>query len=192
VLLIVGGALVAGLLVVRSGQRVGAIEVTQNITEGEQIPASAITEVMVPSDSGFHYVSWQFANQVPNYFAKEAIPAGTVINSKMISATNPTLSNSQDNTYVGLALKDGQVPDNLTPGDIVSIYATGNGGGSCPNKGGTVLTSDATVISTNAGTSGTGTMDVEVAMNSLQVGSVVCNTANGSAGIAITQVPGGG
>lgn len=192
VLLIVGGALVAGLLVVRSGQRVGAIEVTQTISEGEQIPASAITEVMVPSDSGFGYVSWEFANQVPRYFAKETIPAGTAINKGMLSLTNPTLSNSQDNTYVGLALKDGQLPDNLTPGDVISIYATGNGGGSCPNKGAAVLTSDATVISTNAGTSGTGTMDVEIAMNPVQVGSVVCNTANGTAGIAITQVPGGG
>lgn len=191
VLLIVGGALVAGLLVVRSGQRVGAIMVTQTITEGEQIPLSAMTEVMVPSDSGFGYVSWQHVNQVPQYFAKETIPAGTAINKGMLSLTNP-LSTGQNNTYVGLALKDGQLPDNLQVGDIISIYSTGNGGGACPGKGGQLLVSGAMVMSTNAGAAGAGTMDVEIAMNPLAVGPVVCNTANGTAGIAITQTGGGG
>jgi hypothetical protein len=191
VLLIVGGALAAGLLVIRSGQRVGAIEVTQTIVEGEQIPSTAMTEVMVPSDSSFPYVSWQFENKVTKYFAKGLIATDTVLNSNMLTTTNP-LAVSQGDMDVGLALKDGQLPDDLQAGDVINIYATGNGGGSCPNKGAAMLTSAATVVNTNSGTAGTGTMDVEIAMNPADVGAVVCNTANGTAGIAITQGAGGG
>jgi hypothetical protein len=191
VLLIVGGALAAGLLVVKSGERVGAIEITQNIVEGEQIPPSAMTEVMIASNSGVKYVSWQFESQVPRYFATTPIPSGTLLNSGMLVTTNP-LATGQNDIDVGLSLKDGQLPGNLQVGDVVNIYSTGNSGGNCPGKGGTTLASGATVMSTSPGTAGTGTTDVEIAMSPAAVGSVVCNTANGTAGIAVTRGTGGG
>src|SRR4051812_50126689 len=42
VLLIVGGALAAGTLVIKSGHRVGAVEGTPGIPPGGQIPASGL------------------------------------------------------------------------------------------------------------------------------------------------------
>jgi len=67
VILIVGGALAAGILVIKTGHRVGAVEVTQAVAQGEQIPANAIAEVQIAADSGVRYVSWQYAGQVALY-----------------------------------------------------------------------------------------------------------------------------
>jgi hypothetical protein len=192
VLLIVGGALAAGLLVVRSGQRVGAIEVTQTVVEGEHIPLSAMSEVMIASDSGLSYVGWQYQSQVPVWYASTTIPPGTVLNNNMLRRTNP-LSNVQA-TDVGLALKDGQVPAGLQVGDTINIYSTQDSasGTGCPGKPGATLALGATVLSAAPSSAGTGTTDVEVAMDAGAVGPVVCNTANGTAAIAITRGTGGG
>src|SRR5215469_14413536 len=182
VLLIVGGALAAGLLVVRSGQRVGAIEITQAVAQGQQIPASAIHEVEIAKDGGVNYVSWQYASQVPQYFATMAIPKGTLLNNGMLAKTNALPNGDAE---VGLALKDGQLPADLQAGDKISIYSTQDTStGGCPGKPGSTLAAGATVISTAPSSVGTGTTDVVIAMDPEAVGPVVCNTANGTAAIA--------
>jgi hypothetical protein len=182
VLLIVGGALAAGALVVKSGQRVGAVEVIQQVPQGKQIPADAIEEVQISADSGVSYVSWQFAAQVAQYFAAAPIPKGTLLNNGMLTKTN-ALPN--DEAEVGLALKDGQVPGNLQPGDTIDVYSTASTSGGCPGKPGASLATSASVISVSASASVADMTDVVVAMGTESVGAVVCNTANGSAGIAI-------
>lgn len=191
VLLIVGGALAAGLLVVRSGQRVGAIEITQAVAQGQQIPASAIQEVEIARDSGVNYVSWQYASQVSQYFATMPIPKGTLLNSGMLAKTNAAPNGRAE---VGLALKDGQVPVGLQAGDTVSIYSTQDNSSTtgCPGKPGTTLAASATVISAAPSSAGTDTTDVVIAMDPESVGPVVCNTANGTAAIAITPGNAGG
>lgn len=187
VLLIVGGALAAGLLVVKSAQRVGAIEITQAVAQGEQIPPNAIKEVQIAQGSGVDYVSWRYASQISKYFATLPIPAGTLLNNGMLANTN-ALPNGK--AEVGLALKDGQLPVNLHAGDTIDIYSTQSATGSCPGKPGETLASNATVISDSTGSSGSGMTDVVIAMDTEFVGQVVCNTANGTAGIAI--MPGSG
>ena len=186
ILLIVGGALAAGVLVIKTGHRVGAVEVTQAIPQGGQIPASAITEVQVAADSGVKYVAWQFAGQIAQYYATAAIPAGTLLNSGMITKTRSTPSGAAE---VGLALKDGQIPGDLKAGDPVNIFSTqASATGGCPGKPGATLT-HGTVIATSPAGSGAGTTDVLVAVDPQSAGAVVCNTANGTVGIAI--VPAG-
>jgi hypothetical protein len=182
VLLIVGGALAAGALVIKSGHRVGAVEVTQAIPQGDPIPASAITEVQIAADSGVRYVSWQFAAQVPQYYATAAIPAGTLLNSGMITKTRSTPSGAAE---VGLALKDGQVPGNLKAGDPVRIFSTQvSSGTGCPGRPGVTLT-HGTVIAISAAAAGASVTDVLVAIAPQDAGAVACNTANGTAAIAI-------
>jgi hypothetical protein len=187
VLLVVGGALAAGALVVQSGQRTGAIEVTEQISQGEQIPPGAIQEVQIASGSGVGYVSWQYAGQVSQYYATTPIPRGTLLNNGMLAKTSGLPS---DEAEVGLALKDGQAPGNLQSGDTIDLYSTASSAGGCPGKPGATLATDATVISVTGAASGAGGSDVVVAMGSESVGPVVCNTANGTVGIAI--VPGSG
>jgi hypothetical protein len=138
ILLIVGGALAAGSLVIKSGQRIDAIEVSQQISQGEQIPSDAIQEVQISADSGVNYVSWQYAGQVSQYYATMPIPKGTLLNNGMLEKTN-ALPN--DEAEVGLALKDGQIPDNLQAGDTIDIYSTASAAGGCPGKPGATLAS---------------------------------------------------
>jgi hypothetical protein len=187
VLLIVGGALAAGTLVIKSGQRIGAIEVVQQISQGEQIPSTALQEVQISADSGVSYVSWQFASQLAQYFAATPIPKGTLLNNGMLTKTN-ALPN--DEAEVGLALKDGQVPGGLQAGDTINVYSTASTSGGCPGKPGATLASDANVISVSPSASASGMTDVVIAMGTESVGPLVCNTANGSTGIAI--MPRGG
>lgn len=191
VLLIVGGALAAGVLVVQSGQRVGAIEVTQAVPAGQQVPAGAIREVRIAKGSGVGYISWQYAGQVSRYYAREEIPQGTLLNNGMLLSKASSLPSGM--AYVGLALKDGQVPGNLRPGDTVDIYPTASGGtGGCPGKPGLPLTTGATVMNVSSSASGSGVLDVVVEMSKEEVGQVVCNTANGTTGVAITSGHGAG
>src|SRR5437660_70872 len=76
VLLVALGAVAAGYLVINAGHRVGAVEITQQVGQGQRIPASAIKEVEIASNSGVNYVPWQYANRVAGVYAAVQIPAG--------------------------------------------------------------------------------------------------------------------
>ena len=49
--------------------------------QGQRIPASAIKEVEIASNSGINYVAWQYANRVVSVYAAVQIPAGTLLTS---------------------------------------------------------------------------------------------------------------
>ncbi|HSZ41306.1 MAG TPA: hypothetical protein VK817_15230 [Trebonia sp.] len=190
VLLIVGGALAAGVLVLQSGQHVGAVEITQAVPAGQPIPSSAIQEVQIAKGTSVDYVSWQFAGEISQYLSNEAIPPDTLLNSGMLTKAKSLPSGM---AYVGLALKDGEAPTSLQSGDTVSIYPTASSGsGGCPGKPGLALTTGATVVSVKPDATNSGEVDVVVQMEQEEVGQVVCNTANGTTGIAITSGNGAG
>ncbi len=58
VLLILGGALAAGFLVLQSGKRVAAIEISAPVGAGQRIPVSAMQQVQIAAGSGLDYVPW--------------------------------------------------------------------------------------------------------------------------------------
>ena len=107
VLLVALGAVAAGYLVINAGHRVGAVEITQQVGQGQRIPASAIKEVEIASNSGINYVAWQYANRVAGIYAAVQIPAGTLLTSAMTTATNNLATGK---VQVGLSLKPGQAP----------------------------------------------------------------------------------
>src|SRR5579859_5056891 len=78
-LLIVGGALGAAYLVLQSGHRVAAIEITEPLGAGERIPPGALREVDIAVSGGIGYVPWSAAGQVTQFYAASAIPAGTLL-----------------------------------------------------------------------------------------------------------------
>src|SRR5215472_8129502 len=78
-LLIIGGALAAGLLVVQSGKRVAAIEITQQVGTGQRIPLGAMQQIQVASGTGLDYVPWAEAGQVARFYAATTIPPGTLL-----------------------------------------------------------------------------------------------------------------
>jgi hypothetical protein len=196
-LLIVGGALSAGLLVIQSGKRVAAIEISQQVGAGQQIPPSAMTEVQVTSGSGLGYVPWSEASQVAHFFAATTIPPGTLLTSAMVAQASGVTAGRD---ILGLALKDGQWPDQLKVGDHVDIYAVSgqnSTGAGCPGGGGAALASNAIVINVLSATSGAlvsspqgGTTDVTVAVTPASAGAVACNAAAGN--VAVVVLPAGG
>ena len=116
VLLVALGAVAAGYLVINAGHRVGAVEITQEVGQGQRIPASAIKEVQIAADTGINYVAWQYANRVAGVFAAVQIPAGTLLTPAMTTATSNLTAGKVE---VGLSLKPGQAPTNLLIGQTV-------------------------------------------------------------------------
>ncbi|MDX6393791.1 MAG: hypothetical protein QOJ73_4854 [Streptosporangiaceae bacterium] len=184
VLLILGGALGAGFLVLQSGKRVAAIEISQPIGVGQQIPLSAMQEVLIASGTGLDYVPWSEAGQVAQFYAATAIPPRTLLTNAMVGrAGNVTAGKA----VVGLSLKDGQVPAQLQVGDHVNIYQVSDAPETCPGSSGSMLARDAVVldITNPASSSSSAVADVRVAVAPADAGAVACNSSNGIVGLAI-------
>lgn len=147
VLLILGGALTSAYLVMASGQRVSAIQITQSVEAGQQIPASALREVPV-GDTGILFINWNEHAKVTGTVAAVRILPGTLLTNQMMNADSNL---TRGRVIVGLALKPGQFPaTGLDKGLRVSLYAVG-GNTSGGVRAGTVLSTDAIVKSFNPG-----------------------------------------
>jgi hypothetical protein len=183
-LLIVGGALGAAYLVVQNGQRTGAIEITQTLGPGQRIPFSALREVQIVASGGPDYVPWSEASQVTQFYAATAIPSGTLLTNLMVARTN-NLAAGRD--VVGLALKDGQLPDGLQVGDHINIYQVSASAQSCPGTSGGMLATNAIVLQITAPATATSqaAIDVRVALTPASAGAVTCNAANNNVAVAV-------
>ena len=205
VLLVALGAVAAGYLVINAGHRVGAVEITQQVGQGQRIPASAIKEVEIASNSGINYVAWQYANRVAGIYAAVQIPAGTLLTSAMTSATNNLAAGK---VQVGLSLKPGQAPANLLIGQSVEAFGvgTGSGCGAAAAGGGTggtgggngangagpgVPITTGVIASVVGSTASNGsTAAVTLAVPDADAGVLACYASAGDVAIALT--PGSG
>ena len=197
VLLVALGAVAAGYLVISAGHRVGAVEITAEVGQGQQIPASAIKEVQINADSDVHYVAWQFANRVTGVFAAVQIPAGTLLTPSMTTATSNLTAGKVE---VGLSLKPGQAPANLLIGQTVQAFPVGNGSGCAGGTNGTasgntatpgVSITTGTIVSVIGSTSTNGsTAAVTLAVPATDAGVLACYASAGEVAIALT--PGSG
>jgi len=193
VLLVALGAVAAGLLVINAGHRVAAVEIVQQVGQGEQIPASAIREVEISSDSGLDYVAWQYAGRVAGVYAATQIPAGTLLTEAMTSSTNNLAAGKVE---VGLSLKAGQVPGNLLIGDTVEAFSVGTGSGCGTSANANSASTDVpiatgTVASLSGSASETGNnAGVTLAVSSADAGTLACYASAGD--VAITLMPGTG
>jgi hypothetical protein len=188
-LLIVVGAGGAGLLIQKMNKQIGVIEVTQQVNQGNPIGASDLAEVMIPSDSNFNYVVWSSAATVVKYNAAIEIPAGTLLTPKMVVAGSNLLNGR---VKVGLSVKDGQFPDDISVGQTVQVYSTASQSPPSCSPSGKVLAQNATVLAVTTPAGSTGATDVELAVDPAAAQAVVCNSANGDAGIAVTSANGAG
>jgi hypothetical protein len=206
VLLVALGAVAAGYLVINAGHRVGAVEITQQVGQGQRIPASAIREVEIASNSGINYVAWQYANRVAGVYAAVQIPAGTLLTSAMTTATNNL---AQGKVQVGLSLKPGQAPANLLIGQSVEAFgvgtgsgcgaaaaggggAGGTGGGNGGNGSGSGVPITTGVIASVVGSTASNgsTAAVTLAVPDADAGVLACYASAGDVAIALT--PGSG
>jgi hypothetical protein len=185
ILLVALGAGAAGLLVIRAGAKVPAIEIVQQVNDNARIPATVMEEVAVSASSGISYVPWDQAGQVADYYAATTIPAGTLLTRNMVTAAS-SIGAKED--IVGLSLKAGQLPGTLEPGDKVEAFAIGS---ACDATAGDVLTRSAEVTSVtgSAETAGS-TASVTVAVQPADAAAMTCAASNGIVGLAL--LPGNG
>jgi len=191
VVLVVGGALAAALLVIKAGHKAGAIEISQTVGQGQKIPLSAMQEVQVTSGTGINYVPWNEASQVAQTYAATMLPPGTLLTPQMTTAVNTA---TRGMTEVGLALKDGQLPDGLQVGDHVGIFDTSDNAGRCPRPPTNVLAPNAVVLNIGHPVSAaSGAVDdVQVAVAPAYAAAVACNAANNNVGVGVLPANGRG
>ncbi len=186
VLLIIGGAMLTVTLVLRSGDRVSAIQISQRVGAGQPIPLSALKEVQIAED-GPAFVYWSAAQNMTSYYAAVDLVPGTLLNQNMIADSSAELVPGK--AVVGLSLKSGQVPPNLQAGQRVQvIYVPGEDGEGQPK----VLSQSALVDSVGGSqrTAGNGNLSVAVVVDD---GTSPLIAAYASAGrIALAYLPGAG
>ena len=200
ILLVALGAASAGYLVLNAGHRVGAVEITQDVGQGQQIPASAIKEVQINADTDVHYVAWQFASRVTGVVARVQIPAGTLLTSNMTASTSNLTAGKVE---VGLSLKPGQAPTNLLIGQTVRAFPVGTGsgcGGGANGTGGAGAGAAATlgepittgtIVSVSGSTATNGsTAAVTLAVPETDAGVLACYASAQDVALALT--PGSG
>lgn len=200
ILLVALGAASAGYLVLNAGHRVGAVEITQDVGQGQQIPASAIKEVQINADTDVRYVAWQYASRVTGVFARVQIPAGTLLTSNMTAATSNLTAGKVE---VGLSLKPGQAPTNLLIGQTVRAFPVGTGsgcGGGANGTGGAgagaavtpgepITTGTIVSVSGSTATNGS-TAAITLAVPETDAGVLACYASAQDVAIALT--PGSG
>jgi hypothetical protein len=177
---------------------VGAVEITQDVGQGQQIPASAIKEVQINADTDVHYVAWQYASRVTSVFARVQIPAGTLLTSNMTAATSNLTAGKVE---VGLSLKPGQAPTNLLIGQTVRAFPVGTGsgcGGGANGTGGAgagatpgepITTGTIVSVAGSTATNGS-TAAITLAVPETDAGVLACYASAQDVAIALT--PGSG
>ncbi len=191
VLLILVGALGATVLVLRAGDRIEVVKITEKVSAGKPIPPSAIESVMVAEDSGIDYVKWEQRNALSNYRAAADLTKGSLLVGSMLTDKKGL---PEGKVVVGLSLKDGQYPRGLKPGDVVAAYRVGDakgGSGGSSRDGGESGGNDAllvrsatvdTVTGTNDGIGG-GDLPVAVVVNQDEAPALTQAAANGAVSV---------
>jgi hypothetical protein len=178
-ILILAGGAGAGLLVLRSGQTIAAIEVTQQVNADQQFTAQDFTEVQVPKNTGLDYVPWNQASQVLNYVAQTSIPAGTLLTNNMVTTSTNSLAGKD---RVGVSLKSGTMPLTLDIGDQVELYSLSRDD-ACQTTAGTVVEPDAQVLAVSS--TGTGSALITVTADPAVAEQLLCAAAAGTLGAVL-------
>lgn len=142
VLLILGGALTSAYLVIQSGERVSAIQISKPVAAGQRITPDAMGEVQI-GNTGIEFINWAHRQRVAGTTADVQLVPGTLLTNAMLRQGN---NQPTGRIVVGLALKAGQLPvDGVQPGARVGLYAVG-GNSASGVRPGTVLSTDAVVL----------------------------------------------
>lgn len=122
-LLVVVGALASVYLQQRAGDKVGVVEITKRVPQGEAVPLGSVTEVMVAVDPGISYVTWAQRGLLSRYTAETDLMPGTLLVGQMLTTSVPLPQGSE---VVTVSLKDGEYPMGVQEGDTVTAYFVSN------------------------------------------------------------------
>lgn len=117
-LLIVGGALLAGLLAVRMDSRVSVLVAREDIEPGTRIAQADLATAKVATDT-VPTIAEELAPQVIGAYATTTIPANSLVEERMLSADEPV---SGDRAVVSVGLTPKLTPSSeLLAGDLVQV-----------------------------------------------------------------------
>jgi hypothetical protein len=182
VLLILGGALATTLLVMRSGDRVSAIRITEQVGAGQPISESVMEEVQI-ADTGIGYVAWAHRQQVARTFARVTLLPGTLLTEQMVATASQELGPGK--ARVGLSLKAGQYPAGLRRGDRVQVIYVAAGRGDAEPE---VLAQSALVDSVGTSSRSGSTGQVTITVDSVVAPAIAGYASAGV--IALAELPG--
>lgn len=124
VLLIVGGAAVAGLLALRLDSRTPMLVFKHEVPVGAKITPGMFAQADVSSD-GLDLVEASQLDQVTGLYLRQTGYAGQLLDTKMLSRRAPIKA---DKAQVGIPLSGGKVPPGLRSGDEVRLLQIGDQG----------------------------------------------------------------
>ena len=153
-LLIAAGVLASVYLQMQAGNRVGVIELTQQVSQGQQISDADITELMVAQDSSINYVTWSERGLLGKYTAQTTLVPGTILIGPMLTTT-PTVNGNV--ATIPVKLSAGQYPP-VSPGSVVNAYYVGTVADVPAGFAGQVAGSSSSG-SSSAGSGGSGSSD---------------------------------
>lgn len=117
ILLIVGGAALAGVLALRYDDRQPVLVAAHDITAGQQITRQDLAVVRVSGD-GLRLLPASLAPQVVGLYAVQPIRGGRLLDNGLIARTGLM---KPGRSAVGVVMKTGSVPLNLQVGDDVEV-----------------------------------------------------------------------
>jgi hypothetical protein len=117
-LLIVGGALVAGLLAIRMDSRVEVIAVSHTIEPGSQITDGDLVARRIATDNAVSLIGWQYRDRIVGSYAKGTIYRGMLLDQKMLTSKSPV---GQGRAIVSVQLNPALAPKELAEGDLVQV-----------------------------------------------------------------------
>jgi hypothetical protein len=123
-LLIVGGALIAGLLAIRMDERQAVIQVSQNVGVGEKITVEDLAETRVAGDS-LTLIPADQAKEIIGAYAKVNLIKGQLLDPRQLTKTAPI---ADDKAAVGIVLVGGRIPaGGLQSGDQIELVRISQG-----------------------------------------------------------------
>ncbi|WP_340537430.1 SAF domain-containing protein [Nocardioides sp. GXZ039] len=186
VILIVGGALLAGLLAVRLDSREPVLAAARPIEAGAVITEDDVKEVKVASE-GLVLIPAEFADDILNgkTYAKFPIGPDTLLDENMLTTTNPV---DGDRAVVSIPLSSKLTPAaTLRSGDLIEIIRVGGSGSDAEPK----VLSQGLVLSVDKGSSddlgGSSEGTLQVLVPSEVAAQVIGAAGGDQAGVALLK-----
>lgn len=118
VLLIVGGALLAGLLAVRMDSREPMVTVTRDLPAGTQITEADLGQAQVAAE-GLDLVPAEQVDQVIGTYTSSRVLEGQLLDRRVLTTEGP-LTDGQ-HAIVSVVLNPGLAPESVRDGDVVMV-----------------------------------------------------------------------
>lgn len=123
VLLIIGGAALAGLLAVRMDSRESVLVIAQQVDSGELITEGMLESRNVSGEGIAVVPTDQKGKVVDKLYARATLYPGTLLQGKLLRSDPPL---EVDQAQVGVPLSPGKYPPDLRSGDAVRLVQIGD------------------------------------------------------------------